>query len=97
MTLGLAPLVITELLNRLCRMRDSRGVSVLLVEQNVAAALEVADYGYVMEKGKIVFHGTPEKLRSHDDVREFYLGLGAAGARSYRDVKQYRRARRWWG
>ena len=97
MTLGLAPLVITELLNRLCRMRDSLGVSVLLVEQNVAAALEVADYGYVMEKGKIVFHGTPEKLRSHDDVREFYLGLGAAGARSYRDVKQYRRARRWWG
>lgn len=97
MTLGLAPLVITELLNRLCRMRDSLGVSVLLVEQNVAAALEVADYGYVMEKGKIVFHGTPEKLRSHDDVREFYLGLGAAGARSYREVKQYRRARRWWG
>jgi branched-chain amino acid transport system ATP-binding protein len=97
MTLGLAPLVISELLARLCRMRDSLGVSVLLVEQNVAAALEVADYGYVMEKGKIVFHGTPEKLRAHDDVREFYLGLGTAGARSYRDVKQYRRARRWWG
>jgi len=97
MTLGLAPLVIAELLQRLGRMRDSLGVSVLLVEQNVSAALEVADYGYVMEKGRIVFHGTPEKLRSHQDVREFYLGLGAAGARSYREVKQYRRARRWWG
>jgi len=97
MTLGLAPLVISDLLARLCHMRDSLGVSVLLVEQNVAAALEVADYGYIMEKGRIVFHGTPDKLRSHDDVREFYLGLGAAGARSYRDVKQYRRARRWWG
>lgn len=97
MTLGLAPLVIAELLARLCHLRDSLGVSVLLVEQNVSAALEVADYGYVMEKGKIVFHGTPEKLRSHDDVREFYLGLGTAGARSYREVKQYRRARRWWG
>lgn len=97
MTLGLAPLVISDLLGRLCHMRASLGVSVLLVEQNVAAALEVADYGYIMEKGRIVFHGTPDKLRSHDDVREFYLGLGDAGARSYRDVKQYRRARRWWG
>ena len=97
MTLGLAPLVIVELLKQLGRMRDSLGVSVLLVEQNVAAALEVADYGYIMEKGRIVFHGTPDKLRSHEDVKEFYLGLGVAGARSYRDVKQYRRARRWWG
>jgi branched-chain amino acid transport system ATP-binding protein len=97
MTLGLAPLIISDLLARLCHMRDSIGVSVLLVEQNVAAALEVADYGYIMEKGRIVFHGTPDKLRAHDDVREFYLGLGAGGARSYRDVKQYRRARRWWG
>ena len=97
MTLGLAPLVIAELLKRLCQMRDSLGVSVLLVEQNVTAALEVADYGYILEKGRIVFHGTPDKLRSHEDVKEFYLGLGVAGARSYRDVKQYRRARRWWG
>jgi len=95
MTLGLAPLVIADLLGRLCHMRASLGVSVLLVEQNVSAALEVADYGYIMEKGRIVFHGTPDKLRSHDDVREFYLGLGDTGARSYRDVKQYRRAHRW--
>lgn len=97
MTLGLAPLVIQELLARLARMRDTLGISVLLVEQNVAAALQVADYGYIMEKGRIVLHGTPERLRSHEDVREFYLGLGAAGTRSYREVKQYRRARRWWG
>lgn len=97
MTLGLAPLAIAELLKKLRRMRDELGVCVLLVEQNVAAALEVADYGYILEKGRIVFHGTPDKLRSHEDVREFYLGLGAAGTRSYRDVKQYRRARRWWG
>jgi branched-chain amino acid transport system ATP-binding protein len=97
MTLGLAPLVIADLLKRLRQMRDAMGISVLLVEQNVAAALDVADYGYIMEKGHIVFHGAPDKLKSHDDVREFYLGLGAAGARSYRDVKQYRRARRWWG
>jgi len=97
MTLGLAPLVIVELLRQLGRMRDSLGVSVLLVEQNVAAALEVADYGYIMEKGRIAFHGAADKLRSHEDVKEFYLGLGIAGAKSYREVKQYRRARRWWG
>ncbi len=97
MTLGLAPKVIAELLTRLVQMRDGLGISVLLVEQNVTAALEVADYGYILEKGRIVFHGTPDKLRSHEDVKEFYLGLGVAGARSYRDVKQYRRTRRWWG
>lgn len=97
MTLGLAPLVIADLLKRIRQMREGLGISVLLVEQNVAAALEVADYGYILEKGRIVFHGTPDKLRSHEDVKEFYLGLGVAGARSYREVKQYRRARRWWG
>ena len=97
MTLGLAPRVISELMALLCRMRETLGVSVLLVEQNVAAALDVADYGYIMEKGRIVFHGSPDKLRSHEDVQEFYLGLGAAGTKSYREVKQYRRTRRWWG
>jgi len=97
MTLGLAPIIVQEMLARLRDMRSRLGVSVLLVEQNVAAALSVADYGYILEKGRIVFHGTAEKLASHPDVKEFYLGLGAAGSRSYRDVKQYRRSRRWWG
>jgi branched-chain amino acid transport system ATP-binding protein len=97
MTLGLAPRVITELLERLVEMRDRLNVTILLVEQNVAAALDVADYGYIMEKGRIVFHGSSPKLRSHEDVQEFYLGLGASGIRSYREVKQYRRTRRWWG
>jgi len=97
MTLGLAPRVIAELLGRLTEMRQRLNVSILLVEQNVAAALDVADYGYIMEKGRIVFHGSPDKLRSHGDVQEFYLGLGSAGLKSYREVKQYRRPRRWRG
>ena len=60
-------------------------------------ALEVADYAYVMENGRIVLDGTPGKLRAHQDVQEFYLGGAAGGRRSYRDVKQYRRSRRWYG
>jgi branched-chain amino acid transport system ATP-binding protein len=70
------------------------GVSVLLVEQNAALALKLADYGYVMENGRIVLDGTAESLREDEDVREFYLGLGD-GAQSYRDVKLYRRRKRW--
>ena len=62
-------------------------------------ALDVADYAYVLENGRIVLDGTPEKLRAHQDIREFYLGTstGDGTRRSYRDVKQYRRSRRWYG
>jgi len=61
-------------------------------------ALDIADYGYVMENGRIVIDGTPERLRSHADIQEFYLGAGGGTRRrSYRDVKQYRRSRRWYG
>ena len=98
---GLAPLVIDELVHRLQAIRKDLGMTLLLVEQNAAVALEVADYAYVHENGRIVLDGTPEKLLAHPDIREFYLGTGDAtsgGARrSYRDVKQYRRSRRWYG
>lgn len=100
LSLGLAPLVAHGLLTELQRVQRSRGLTVLLVEQNAAAALEVADYGYVMEDGRIVHDGTPEALLSHGDIMEFYLGTasgGDEGQRSYRDVKQYRRKRRWAG
>ena len=97
LTLGLAPKIALSLLRCLRDMRERLGVGMLLVEQNVAAALEIADYGYVMEHGRLVFHGTPERLSAQEDVRESYLGLATAGARSYREVKQYRRTRRWWG
>jgi branched-chain amino acid transport system ATP-binding protein len=95
---GLAPLVVEELMRRLQAIRASLGMTILLVEQNAHIALEVADYGYVMENGRIVLDGTPARLKAHADVREFYLGGGAGAARrSYREVKQYRRSRRWYG
>jgi branched-chain amino acid transport system ATP-binding protein len=83
-------------MHRLQLARKGTGITVLLVEQNAQVALEVADYGYVMENGRIVLDGTPERLRAHQDIQEFYLG-GRGTRRSYRDVKQYRRSRRWYG
>jgi branched-chain amino acid transport system ATP-binding protein len=98
---GLAPLIVEELLAQLKIIRQNLGMSLLLVEQNAALALEVADYAYVIENGRIVLDGTPERLRGHQDIQEFYLGTGTGGGkdarRSYRDVKQYRRSRRWYG
>ena len=97
---GLSPVLVQELMERLKTIRAESGVTILLVEQNAQVALDVADYGYVMENGRIVLDGTPERLRAHQDIQEFYLGTGVGGRarrRSYRDVKQYRRSRRWYG
>ena len=93
---GLAPLLVEQLMQRLQAIRRELGMTLLLVEQNARMALDVADYGYVMENGRVVLDGTPQRLRAHADVAEFYLG-GAGGRRSYREVKQYRRSRRWYG
>ena len=97
MSLGLAPIIVTQLQETIRRLRRELGISFLIVEQNASVALELADYTYVMENGRIVFDGVSEKLRSNDDFRDFYLGVGQAGDRSYQDVKQYRRKRRWFG
>jgi branched-chain amino acid transport system ATP-binding protein len=94
---GLAPLVVRDLMQRLQAIRRDLGMTVLLVEQNAALALEAADYAYVLENGRIVLDGDSQKLRSHQDIQEFYLGTGAGSRKSYRDVKQYRRSRRWYG
>ena len=98
---GLAPLIVRDLLGRLQAIRNDLGMTVLLVEQNAALALEIADHAYVMENGHIVLDGDPQRLLAHQDIREFYLGTGAEtegeNRRSYRDVKQYRRSRRWYG
>ena len=76
-------------------MADEK-LSVLLVEQNAAVALEVAEHGYVMENGRIVLEGSAASLRENSDIREFYLGLNEVGSRkSYRDVKHYKRRKRW--
>lgn len=98
MSLGLAPRIVEELLERLVALKKALGLTVLLVEQSAHLALQVADYGYIMESGRIVLDGTAQRLRGHSDVQEFYLGMGSGpDRRSYRDVKQYRRSRRWFG
>jgi branched-chain amino acid transport system ATP-binding protein len=97
LSLGLAPVVVEDLLRRLAEIRRELGITVLIVEQSATVALEIADYGYVMENGRIVLDGTAERLRSHPDIQEFYLGRSGGERKSYRDVKQYRRSRRWYG
>lgn len=96
-SLGLSPLMASMVLGQLQDLNRELGISILVVDQNVRAVLGIADYGYVMENGRIVFDGTPDRLAGHGDVREFYLGLSGNERQSYRDVKQYRRTRRWWG
>jgi branched-chain amino acid transport system ATP-binding protein len=97
LSLGLAPHLVQELMQQLSRLRTEFGISILLIEQDALSALEIADYGYIMEGGRIVYEGTPDKLHNHRDVQEFYLGSSDSGRVSYRKVKQYRRSRRWWG
>jgi branched-chain amino acid transport system ATP-binding protein len=97
LSLGLAPVVVEGLLQRLAEIRRELGITILIVEQSAAVALQIADYGYVMENGRIVLDGTAERLRGHPDIQEFYLGRTGGERKSYRDVKQYRRSRRWYG
>jgi len=97
LSMGLAPIVVSSLLNSLVKLKKDLDLTLLIVEQNAASALSVADYSAVMENGRIVFDGTPEKLLAHEDVREFYLGIRENGQRSYTNIKQYKRRRRWWG
>ena len=95
-SLGLAPLVVREIFEIIERINREDGTTIILVEQNAGMALQIATYGYVMEHGKIVMEGRSEDLRDNPDVKEFYLGMGAGGAvKSYRDVKAYRRRKRW--
>jgi len=95
-SLGLAPLMVQEIFEIIRRINSEQKMSILLVEQNVRAALGIAHHGYVMENGRIVMEGQAEKLKNNEDVREFYMGLSAAGSqKSYRDVKHYRRRKRW--
>jgi branched-chain amino acid transport system ATP-binding protein len=96
LSFGLAPLVVETLTALVRRLRDELGLAILLVEQNAGAALDIADHGYVMENGRIVYDGPAERLLAHADIQEFYLGVGRdAERRSYTQVKQYRRRRRW--
>jgi len=92
-SMGLAPKIVEQILETI-RAINKAGVTVLLVEQNAAMALAIAEHGYVMENGKIVMDKPAKELLEDSDVREFYLGLGDEG-RSFRQVKHYRRRKRW--
>ena len=94
-SLGLAPMLVESIFEIVQRINREEGTTILLVEQNARIALSVADYGYIMEGGRVVLEGAAEELRTNEDVKEFYLGLGEGGRRSYRDVKHYRRRKRW--
>ena len=93
-SLGLAPLIV-EQIGQIIQEVNRQGTSVLLVEQNAAMALGVADYGYVVENGRVVKDGPAAEFRDDKDIQEFYLGVGDAGRKSFRDVKTYRRRKRW--
>ena len=94
-SLGLAPKVVKDIFNIIKRINEEEGVTILLVEQNARMALDIADYGYIMENGRIVLDGEAEKLKKNEDVREFYMGLTEKGRKSYREAKRYKRRKRW--
>jgi branched-chain amino acid transport system ATP-binding protein len=95
-SMGLAPLLVREIFEIVQRLNQQEKVSILLAEQNARMALSVVQYGYVMESGRIVLDGEADRLRTNEDIKEFYLGLSGVGQRrSYRDVKHYRRRKRW--
>ncbi|MBM4326868.1 MAG: ABC transporter ATP-binding protein [Deltaproteobacteria bacterium] len=95
-SMGLAPLLIKEIFEIIQRLNKQEGIPILLVEQNVKLALTVAPHAYVMENGRIVMDDTSEKLKENPDIRDFYLGLTDVGGRkSFRDVKHYKRRKRW--
>lgn len=96
-SLGLAPLIVEEIFGRIRRLRDEQEVTFLLVEQNAKMALEIADAGYVMENGTIVLQGTAAQLKGNADIKEFYLGMSGEGRKNFREVKHYRRRKRWLG
>ena len=94
-SLGLAPLLVKEIFETIKQI-NQEGTTILLVEQNANLALSIADYGYIMENGKVVLDGPADILKNNDDVKEFYLGLSEVGSKkSYKDVKHYRRRKRW--
>jgi branched-chain amino acid transport system ATP-binding protein len=94
-SLGLAPMLVQQIRDIIVEIKE-QGTSVLLIEQNARMALSIANYGYIMETGKVVMDGDPSKLLGDEDVQEFYLGLHGEGDRkSFKDVKHYKRRKRW--
>jgi branched-chain amino acid transport system ATP-binding protein len=93
--MGLAPQIVEEIFEIVCSLNQNEKVSILLAEQNTMAALRHADYGYILENGRVVMDGDAASLAANEDVKEFYLGLSSGERRNFRDVKHYRRRKRW--
>ena len=96
-SMGLAPQLVEEIFEIVSQLNKREGVSILLAEQNTNIALRYAEYGYILENGRVVMDGPASSLRENEDVKEFYLGISTAGRKSFRDVKHYRRRKRWLG
>lgn len=94
-SMGLAPQIVEEIFEIVKDLNGRENVSFLLAEQNTMVALRYADFGYILENGRVVMEGDAEDLRTNEDVKEFYLGLSSAGRKSFKDVKHYRRRKRW--
>ncbi len=94
-SMGLAPQIVAEIFEIVKDLNSKEGVSFLLAEQNTNVALKYADYGYILENGRVVMDGAASDLASNEDVKEFYLGVSSGERKSFRDVKSYRRRKRW--
>ena len=94
-SMGLAPQIVAEIFEIVKDLNSKEGVSFLLAEQNTNMALKYADYGYIMESGRVVMDGAAADLASNEDVKEFYLGVGGGERKSFKDVKSYKRRKRW--
>ena len=94
-SMGLAPQLVEEIFEIVRDLNDQEGVTFLLAEQNTNIALRYATYGYILESGRVVMDGDAKELRENEDVKEFYLGIGGEGRKSFRDVKHYKRRKRW--
>ena len=94
-SMGLAPQIVEEVFEIVRDLNGKEGTTFLLAEQNTGMALRYADYGYILENGRVVMDGAAADLRENEDVKEFYLGVGGEGRRSFKDVKSYKRRKRW--
>ncbi len=94
-SMGLAPQLVEQIFEIVKRLNEDEGVTFLLAEQNTNVALRYADYGYILENGRVVMDGAADALLSNEDVKEFYLGLSTEGRKNFREVKHYKRRKRW--
>jgi len=94
-SMGLAPQIVEEVFEIVRDLNAKEGTTFLIAEQNTSMALRHADYGYILENGRVVMDGSAANLRENEDVKEFYLGVGGEGRRSFKDVKSYKRRKRW--